>query len=76
MGRKRAGFEDVMTTRAAFERDEVRCGRCKTTVGPRDEPRFVRTFGTAQPTLATITCPRCHTTVSIRFVEEAPAAER
>ena len=73
MGRKRAGFADIQTTRAAFERDEARCARCKTVIGPRDGPRFVQTFGSALPTLATLTCQRCKTLVSIRFVEEAPA---
>ncbi len=71
MGRKRPGFADIQTTRAAFARDEARCSRCKNVVGPRDEPRFVRTFGTAEPTLATLTCQRCKTLVSVRFVEEA-----
>ncbi len=71
MGRKRPGFSDIQTTRAAFERDEARCSRCKSVVGPRDGPRYVQTFGAQIPTLATLTCQRCKTLVSIRFVEEA-----
>ncbi len=70
MGRKRRpGFADVHTTRTSFREDEVRCPNCKGHVGPADNPKFIATFGEAEPTLATVTCERCRTMLSIRFVE-------
>lgn len=70
MGRKkRVGFADIHTTRKSFGADEVRCPNCKHPVGPADHPRFVATFGDAEPTLATLSCERCKTMLSIRFVE-------
>lgn len=72
MGRKkRPGFADIQTTAEAFERDEVHCPQCNRIVGPKDNPRRVMSFGNAAPTLATMTCQRCRTSLSIRFVESA-----
>jgi hypothetical protein len=73
MGRKkRPGFADVHTTRSSFHADEVRCPNCRRKVGPADGPKFIATFGDAEPTLATLTCERCRTMLSIRFVEALP----
>jgi uncharacterized protein with PIN domain len=70
MGRKkRAGFADLHVTRASFSRDEARCPTCNRHVGASDNPKLVATFGSAEPTLATLTCERCRTMLSIRFVE-------
>lgn len=70
MGRKkRPGFADVHTTRVSFHADEVRCPNCRRHVGPADGPKFVATLGGGEPTLATLTCERCRTMLSIRFVE-------
>ena len=69
MGRKRAGFADIQTTRLAFGQDEVRCPSCNRRVGPNDNPKLIPTFGTAEPSLATLTCQRCRTTLTIRFVD-------
>ena len=69
MGRKRAGFADLQTTRLAFSQNEARCPTCHRRVGESDEPKLIHTFGTAEPTLATLTCQRCRTTLTIRFVE-------
>lgn len=70
MGRKRAGFADLQTTRLAFSQDGVRCPSCNRRVGQADNPKLIPTFGTAEPTLATLTCQRCRTTLTIRFVDE------
>lgn len=70
MGRKkRPGFADVHASRAAFDATSVPCPTCKQPVGAGSGPRFVATFGNAPPALATLTCERCRTMLSIRFVE-------
>ena len=63
-------------SRKAFEAGEARCPKCNRRVGPEDGPKFIGTFGNAAPTLATLSCERCRTSLSIRFVEEdRPAPE-
>ncbi len=69
MGRKRAGFADLQTTRLAFGQDEVRCPNCNRRVGQADTPKLLPTSGAAEPSLATLTCQRCRTTLTIRFVD-------
>ena len=72
MGRKkRIGFADLQATRAEFERRELRCPECKRRLSEEDEPKLVTALGQTQPTLATLSCPRCRTMLSIRFVEAA-----
>ncbi len=71
--RKRAGFGDVTTTRAAFERLEARCPSCRLPIGPRDEPTFVRRLGGSPPQLATMRCRRCSAMLTLRFEDEATA---
>ena len=72
MGRKkRIGFADLQATRAEFERRELRCPECKRKLSEEDAPKLVTTLGQSQPTLATLSCPRCRTMISIRFVEAA-----
>ncbi len=39
-------------------------------VGPDDGPKLIGTFDNAAPTLAILTCQRCRTALSIRFIEE------
>lgn len=69
MGRKkRPGFADIHVTRASFDGNEARCPTCKQPVGPGNGPRFVSALGGGLPTLATLTCERCRTMLSIRFV--------
>lgn len=70
MGRKkRPSFADLHVTRTAFHNDEVRCPTCRRHIGAADNPKLIATFGTAEPTLATLTCERCQTMLNIRFVE-------
>ena len=71
--RKRAGFADLTTTRAAFERLESRCPSCHRPIGPKDQPAFVRTIGAGTPNLATMRCGRCSAMLTIRFDDEASA---
>ena len=70
MGKKRPGFADIQTSRKAFDQDEVRCPSCNRKVGPGDNPKFIGAFGNAASTLATMTCQRCRTMLSIRFIED------
>lgn len=75
MGRKkRPGFADVHATKTAFDAGEVRCPSCRRHVGPSDGPKFIATLGGGEPTLATLTCERCRTMLSIRFVETVPGS--
>lgn len=69
--RKRAGFGDVTTSRAAFERLEARCPSCRRPIGPHDEPSFVRGLGGAEPRFATMRCGRCSAMLTLRFEDEA-----
>lgn len=72
--RKRSGFGDVITTRAAFERLEARCPACRLPIGPNDSPTFVRSLGGVPAQLATMRCRRCSAMLTLRFEEEgAPA---
>jgi len=70
--KKRPGFADVHTTRSSFDAGEVRCPKCRRHVGPSDGPKFIATLGGGEPTLATLTCERCLTMLSIRFVPAEP----
>lgn len=65
--RKRTGFGDVMTTRAAFERLEARCPGCRRPIGPRDEPTLVQGLGGGEPRFATMRCGRCSAMLTLRF---------
>ena len=73
MGRKkkRVGFADLQATHAELARGELRCPECKRNVSEADGLRFVPTLGQAESSLATLNCPRCRTTISIRFVTVA-----
>jgi len=62
----------VHTTRSSFDAGEVRCPKCRRHVGPSDGPKFIATLGGGEPTLATLTCERCLTMLSIRFVPAEP----
>jgi endogenous inhibitor of DNA gyrase (YacG/DUF329 family) len=66
--KKRVGFADLQATRAELERGELRCPECKRSVSSADGLRFVPAFGQSESSLATLNCPRCRTTISIRFV--------
>ena len=69
MGRKkRIGFADLQATQAELEGGEIRCPECKRKVSQDDGLRFVAAFGEAAPSLAQLSCPRCRTMISIRFV--------
>ncbi len=68
MGRKkRSGFDELVTDRAAFERGEARCPKCHRPVGVADQPSYVRTFGNAPPKLATMRCGRCNASLTLLF---------
>jgi hypothetical protein len=70
MGRKkRAGFGDVSTDRATFERGEARCPSCKRPIGPQDNPTPVQTFGGGEARLMTMRCGRCQAMLTVRFEE-------
>ncbi|HEX9269752.1 MAG TPA: hypothetical protein VF998_07910 [Candidatus Limnocylindria bacterium] len=70
MGRKkRSGFGDVLTERAAFERGEARCPNCHRPIGPDDKPAFVQAFGGAQSRLATMQCGRCNAMLTVRLTD-------
>jgi len=71
--RKRSGFADVATTRAAFERAEGRCPKCRRPIGPKDDPRYIRDIGGLAPRLATLRCGRCSAELTVHFEEDAPA---
>jgi endogenous inhibitor of DNA gyrase (YacG/DUF329 family) len=71
--KKRVGFADLQATRAELGRGELRCPECKRSVSDADGLRFVPTLGQAESSLATLNCPRCRTTISIRFIESASA---
>ncbi len=72
MGRKkRVGFADLQATHAQFGRGELRCPECKRSVTDADGLKFVPTLGQAESSLATLKCPRCRTTISIRFIAAA-----
>ena len=69
MGRKkRVGFADLQATHAEFRRGELRCPECRRSVSDADGLKFVPAFGQSESSLATLNCPRCRTTISIRFV--------
>ena len=73
MGRKkRSGFGDVVTDRAAFERGDARCPNCRRPIGPDDHPSPVATFGGGAATLMTMHCGRCDAMLTIHF-EDAGA---
>ena len=73
MGRKkRPGFADLQGTRAALARGEIRCPECNRPVSSDDALKFVAALGESEPSLATLTCTRCRTMLSIRFVAEEP----
>jgi hypothetical protein len=72
--RKRAGFGDVATSRAAFDRGEARCPSCRRPIGPSDGPSLVRGLGGAEPRFATMRCGRCSAMLTLRFEEDAPAS--
>lgn len=65
--RKRTGFGDVITSRAAFERVEARCPSCRRPIGPRDEPKFVQGLGGSEARFATMRCGRCSAMLTLRF---------
>jgi hypothetical protein len=65
--KKRSGFDELVTDRAAFERGEARCPRCHRPVGPADQPTYVRTFGDAPAKLATMRCGRCNASLTLLF---------
>jgi len=66
--KKRVGFADLQATRAQLGRGELRCPECKRSFSDADGVRLVPTLGQAESSLATIKCPRCRTTISIRFI--------
>lgn len=69
MGRKkRPGFADLQGTRGALARGEIRCPECNRPVSGDDALKFVAALGESEPSLATLTCTRCRTMLSIRFV--------
>ena len=69
MGRKkRIGFADLQATHAELDRGELRCPECKRSVAEADGLRFVPALGHTESSLATLSCPRCRTMISIRFV--------
>ncbi len=70
MGKKKPGFADIQGTHAELGRAELRCPGCNRRVSSADNLKFVGTLGRVEPSLATLTCPRCRTMLSIRF---APA---
>jgi phage FluMu protein Com len=69
MGRKkRVGFADLQGTRAELGHGELRCPECKRSVSEADGLRFVPALGQTEPSLATLSCPRCRAMLSIRFI--------
>jgi hypothetical protein len=72
--RKRAGFGDVTTTRAAFDALLARCPSCRRPIGPEDGPTFARSLAGIPTRLATMRCRRCSAMLTLRF-EDAEVAE-
>jgi len=70
VGRKKPGFADIEGTRAQLANNELRCPKCNRKVASDDPLKFVGTLGHSEPSLATLTCPRCRTMIGIRFVAE------
>jgi len=69
MGRKkRIGFADLQATHAELDRGELRCPECKRSVSDADGLRFVPALGQTESSLATLSCTRCRTMISIRFI--------
>ena len=66
--KKRVGFADLQATHAELGRGELRCPECSRGVSDADALKYVPAFGQAESSLATLNCPRCRTTISIRFV--------
>jgi len=66
--KKRIGFADLQATQAELARGELRCPECKRKLSEADGLRFVAAFGEAAPSLAQLSCPRCRTMISIRFI--------
>jgi phage FluMu protein Com len=69
--KKRVGFADLQATHEEFGRGELRCPECKRAVSDADGLKFVPALGEAESSLATLKCPRCRTTISIRFIAAA-----
>lgn len=72
--KKRDGFGDVTTTRAAFEREEARCPSCRRPIGPSGKPSYVHPLGGGQSQLATMRCGRCNAMLTLRFEDEPQAS--
>ena len=69
MGRKkRVGFADLQATHTELGLGELRCPECRRSVSDADGLKFVPALGQSESSLATLTCPRCRTMLSIRFV--------
>ena len=71
--KKRSGFGDVFTDRAAFERGEARCPSCKRPIGPAGGPTVVQSLGGGESRLATMRCGRCSAELTIRFEDAKPS---
>jgi endogenous inhibitor of DNA gyrase (YacG/DUF329 family) len=69
--KKRVGFADLKATHAELLRGDLRCPECKRSVSDADGLRFVPAFGQTESSLATLNCPRCRTTISIRLIAAA-----
>jgi endogenous inhibitor of DNA gyrase (YacG/DUF329 family) len=69
--KKRVGFADLQATHAELGRGELRCPECKRSVSDADGLRYVPALGQTESSLATLNCPRCRTTISIRFIAVA-----
>lgn len=67
--KKRIGFADLQATHAELDRGELRCPECKRGVSEADGLRFVSALGQTASSLATLSCPRCRTMISIRFIQ-------
>ncbi len=69
VGRKeRIGFADLQATHEELGRGELRCPECKRGFTEADGLRFVPALGQTESSLATLSCPRCRTMISVRFV--------
>jgi len=68
--KKRDGFGDVVTTRAAFERDESRCPSCRRPIGPSGKPSYLQNLGGGPSNMATMRCGRCNAMLTVRFEEQ------
>jgi phage FluMu protein Com len=69
--KKRVGFADLQATHAELVRGELRCPECKRSMSDADDLKFVPALGPTASSLATLKCPRCRTTISIRFIAVA-----